>query len=400
MKKKIAFMINSLRGGGAGRVISNLSLNLSSGYEVSILLNDTEEIFYPYKGELIDLQIKRPENMMSYRYQIYSLWKRIVYLYRIKKEQHYDAYISFMDSANIANLITGKRGAKLIVSLRGSVDEHDNRKIYQYFVVPVLKKLYKRSDYIVTLTEKTRESIISRYGLCEDKVVVIPNGYNTEFIKEKAGEALEGEEARALSGEFVIAAMGRLAPEKGYEHLIRAMGKLQKQYEKVKLIILGEGPLRGYLQCLVDDLELKDTVILMGSKKNPFRVLNRARLFVMTSLREGFPNALAEAMCCGLPCVATDFSGARDLLMKTPDYQKEVSDISYEKYGVLIPVCKGECRERTYQTLTREEELLCEAMAGFVENQELVRKYRLASEERIKLLEMKQIIGRWEELLV
>lgn len=52
MKKKIAFMINSLRGGGAERVISNLSLNLSSGYEVSILLNDTEEIFYPYKGNL------------------------------------------------------------------------------------------------------------------------------------------------------------------------------------------------------------------------------------------------------------------------------------------------------------------------------------------------------------
>jgi glycosyltransferase involved in cell wall biosynthesis len=105
-----------------------------------------------------------------------------------------------------------------------------------------------------------------------------------------------------------------LAPWKGFACAIEAIGLLNK-HQPVKLLILGDGPLRNELQELIDRLDLNDSVELLGYVQNPLKYFANADLFILSSLVEGMPNVLVEAMMCGCTPVATDCpTGPRELL--------------------------------------------------------------------------------------
>ena len=95
--------------------------------------------------------------------------------------------------------------------------------------------------------------------------------------------------------------MGRLTRPKGQWHLIRALSYVKKEIEDVKLLILGQGELKGYLKELVDKLDLRNNVEFLGYQRNPFKYIASSDLFVFSSLYEGFGNVLVEAMACGVP---------------------------------------------------------------------------------------------------
>lgn len=123
----------------------------------------------------------------------------------------------------------------------------------------------------------------------------------------------------------VIVASGRLAEWKGFEDLIRAMPIILKT-KKVKLLILGDGPLKEHLSKTIDELGLKMYVDLVGYVKNPFKYYKNADVFVLSSYVEGLPNVLVEAMMCGCTPVATDCpTGPREVLQNG-------------KYGYLVPM--------------------------------------------------------------
>jgi glycosyltransferase involved in cell wall biosynthesis len=123
----------------------------------------------------------------------------------------------------------------------------------------------------------------------------------------------------------VCIAAGQLGPWKGFDYLIRAMQLLQ-QKRLVRLIILGEGPQRQELMELIQDLNVSDSVRLEGNVQNPLKYFSMADLFVLSSLVEGLPNVLVEAMMCGCTPVSTDCpTGPREVLQDG-------------KYGYLVPV--------------------------------------------------------------
>jgi glycosyltransferase involved in cell wall biosynthesis len=124
----------------------------------------------------------------------------------------------------------------------------------------------------------------------------------------------------------VIVAAGTLAPWKGFADLIRAVGELSRRGRIVRLVILGEGPDRGELEALVAQLGLTGLVRLPGHTGNPLRFFARADAFVLSSLVEGLPNVLVEAMMCGCTPVATDCpTGPREVL-------------AGGRFGYLVPV--------------------------------------------------------------
>lgn len=126
------------------------------------------------------------------------------------------------------------------------------------------------------------------------------------------------------SGPVVVAA-GRLATWKGFEDLIRAIKFIPSQ-RRVRLMILGDGPLRFELEALIVELGLKEVVRLLGYVENPLKYFARADVFVLSSHVEGLPNVLVEAMMCGCTPVATDCpTGPREVLRNG-------------KYGYLVPV--------------------------------------------------------------
>ena len=142
--------------------------------------------------------------------------------------------------------------------------------------------------------------------------------------RKRMEEAVEHEWFSTNEGPILVAA-GRLAPWKGFADLIRAM-KLLPPQRRARLMILGDGPLRDELQALIKDLDLDDTVRLLGYVENPLKYFSRADVFVLSSHVEGLPNVLVEAMMCGCTPVSTDCpTGPREVLQDG-------------KYGYLVPM--------------------------------------------------------------
>lgn len=123
----------------------------------------------------------------------------------------------------------------------------------------------------------------------------------------------------------VIITAGTMTTRKGFSDLIEAM-RILCEKKVVRLIILGEGPLRNELESLVRTLELSDVVSMPGNVKNPLKYFYRADVFVLSSYAEGMPNVLVEAMICGCTPVSTDCpTGPSELLQDG-------------KYGYLVPM--------------------------------------------------------------
>ncbi len=123
----------------------------------------------------------------------------------------------------------------------------------------------------------------------------------------------------------VLIAAGSLAPWKGFNYLIEAVSLVSARRD-VRLLILGDGPLREDLENMIDKLGLRNVVELLGYVENPLKYFSRADVFVLSSLVEGMPNVLVEALMCGCTPVATD----------CPTGPKEV--LQDGRYGYLVPV--------------------------------------------------------------
>ena len=128
---------------------------------------------------------------------------------------------------------------------------------------------------------------------------VIYNPTDIDHILAKAEKP-----ANVVHGDFIVAA-GRLIRQKGFDLLIRAFAS-SKRTAGLKLVILGEGPLREALAAEAARLGVADRVLLPGFQANPWAWFARARLFVLSSRWEGFGNVVAEAMACGAPTLVTD----------------------------------------------------------------------------------------------
>jgi len=167
--------------------------------------------------------------------------------------------------------------------------------------------------------------------------------------------------------------MGRFYHQKGFDLLLRAFARLKDRYAQWTLTILGDGPLRDELQRLCEKLGVSERVFLPGRVKNPEHFLKQAELFVLPSRFEGFPNALCEAMACGLPVIASDCpSGPREIIRDGKD-------------GVLVP--------------NQDIRALTGAMGWLMSNEAERNRLAAAAVEVIERFGMEKIIKRWESVL-
>lgn len=395
--KKVAFIINSLQGGGAERALSRLSMVLPEEWEIDIILSDVNDIAYEYKGNIINLGI--PKRMTAV-YFVRSFIKRFYVLSKLKKNKKYDACVGFIDSASVVNILTGNRYCKVITTVRTTLSERCRNKEYKYIVSPLAKLLYNRSDAIVAVSDGVKEDLIKNYGIDEAKIQTIYNGYDFRKIDIEINSLLNNEELLLFKEKYIIVTMGRLNMAKAQWHLIRAFSNIVREIPEVQLLILGNGELEQYLKKLTKELNLDRKVIFGGLLKNPFHVLAKCHIFVFPSLYEGFPNAMIEAMYCGLPVIASDFqTSAREILAPDTDFNKKLEhEIEYAAYGILTPLCDG-TQYKASDRLSEEEILLSKAIKELLKSEELRREYANRARTRSKIYDIELFCRQWIEVL-
>ena len=359
----ISFVIPSLGPGGAERVLVYLAHHWANrGFRLSIItLEPKSASFYrlPLAAHWIGLGVGGETCGLGKK--IGANFRRIKILRQIFDRLQPDVIISFLPETNVLVLLANfGRKAPVIVT------EHSDPRVLPsrgtWRIARML--IYRVATRIVSVSPAV-DNYFQFFPKRQRRV--IPNGID---FQEITGTQLP---AFHLPWPHAVAAMGRLAPEKGFDLLLAAFAPLALRQPEWGLIILGEGPLRTDLEDLIKTLGISSQVLLPGAVPQPYGVLKQAKIFAFPSHYEGFGIAVVEAMACGLPVVASDCRpGPGELITPNVD-------------GILIP-------RRNVPALRQALELL-------MGNPELRQRLGSAAPQTAAQYDLPKVMQKWDNLL-
>lgn len=244
--------------------------------------------------------------LIRYYKEAYKFAKKLI------KENQYDLTHSFFSvpCGYVSYKLWKKYKIPYIISLRGSdVPGYSERFSLLYkFITPIIKKIWKNAYFVIANSQGLRElALKSTPG---KEIGVIRNGINVE-------DFLPDYEKRDPS-HFTIVCISRITPRKGIRFLIQAFRLLSVRYSNARMLIVGDGNEKTSLEQLTMSLGLEDRIIFTGAvpHENVLRYYQKADAFVLPSLNEGMSNTMLEALACGLPLVATDTGGTKEILIE------------------------------------------------------------------------------------
>ena len=394
MKKKIMLIVPMLHQGGFERVCVATARLLEPYYEVYIVIFSAMDIAYDIRGlHVMDIHMKSVEGKAGKVLNVFRRAKRVAAL---KKEYGIDIAYSFGPTANLVNVFsrggilgTGKGGgnrAEVWCGVRSYMDMGN----------PGLLRLFcRRSDRVISCSRLIRRELEERFS-CR-KVCTLYNPFDLAAIQEQSREAGEKERLPFAGCGRVIVSMGRQDDVKGFWHLIKSFSILHRKYEDARLLIVGEGDFREYWE-LAEGLGISDAVSFPGVKKNPFPYLALGRMYVMTSINEGFPNVLVEAMSLGIPVISANcMTGPAEILSDDFDAVSRRQEYLDADYGILIPVMDAK-KDLDASVITEEERKLSEQMERLLSDEALHEKYSRAAVRRAAQFSGEAYVERIREM--
>lgn len=284
----ITIFIGGLSGGGAERVVCNLSNYLSDKHSITILTMANDKPAYNLKNNVKRISLINEGESNNY---LLKNIRRLIRFRKYIKKANEDVYIAMLP-ATINLMLLNKKiiDAPIIISERCDPQtRYESSKLRKW----IMNKLYPNADGFVFQTEDAKKYYAEIIG---DKGVVIPNAINSEFIREPYNGIRKKE----------IVSVGRFTEQKNFQMLIESFSKLSEKYLDFNLVIYGDGPLRKDLEKYIVELGLTNRIFFPGYVNDIESRLIDTSLFVLPSNYEGMPNALIEAMALGLPCISTD----------------------------------------------------------------------------------------------
>jgi L-malate glycosyltransferase len=175
--------------------------------------------------------------------------------------------------------------------------------------------LLEQRDRIVGVGQSVRQALIDNEGFPSHRVQVIYNGVEiAPFVRARRQRAMVRSELGVGEEDVVIMQVARLDPLKDHATAIRALGRVVQQGVKAQLVLVGEGPEEPKIRELVQERKLEGHVRFLGLRTDIPRLLSAADLCWLTSVSEGIPLTLIEAMAVGLPIVATRVGGVQEVI--------------------------------------------------------------------------------------
>lgn len=297
--KNILIIISSLKlWWWAERIASSLGCELYElWYCVHYLTFYFSQENYEYKWKLYCLNEKYSPNL------IWNIYKTLYRAYNIKKYckmHNIHTTISFMEEANIPNIISKKllqNRCKTIVSIRTSVNNMNN--LYKKFI----KHLYPYADYIIPNSFEERDNLINKYWLNKNNVITIHNHIDLKRINHLKNEEITEYNNIFQNWKFTFINVWRLDKLKNQKLLIKAFKKLNTKHPNTQLVILWDWEEKLNL---INEIWNNKNIYLLWNQKNVFKYLQKSDCFVLSSIIEWFPNVIIEAMICWLPIISSD----------------------------------------------------------------------------------------------
>lgn len=361
---KALLAIDSLTGGGAERVITQLANGIdASKFQVQIALTQSPECLQRPgdRVSLVKLSEKIPDDLFFRGSQTIEnaletaarfLWRdedgtqppldREIHNFRIMAGtlgKHImawkpDCILSFLPNTNLLCLLAQawyRYDVPLICSDRNHLSSELDRLPWSRLRRFLIKRLYPRATRHLAVTREVGQDLIDNFGIKANRIVTIPNGVDADRIQELAAQEPAASAMPPRGEALRIVCVGRLSRQKGQDILLRALACMQAR--NWQLILLGAGEDEAALRELSVQLGISGQVIFAGWQENPYAWIARCDIFVLSSLWEGMPNAMLEAMALGLPVVSTNCpSGPMDILdggrygrLVTPDSIESLS---------------------------------------------------------------------------
>lgn len=392
---KIGLLLPQIAKGGAERAATRISTILSKNHDVYLIVFCQEcKIAYPYEGKLIDLGVKSTKTIFG---KLIANKKRTHRLKKIKKDLKLDAVISFTQSPNYVNVKAKVKNCKAIVSIRNFIFTEKQSGLTSKLLLKTTKTILTKSNLVLPVSNELNDSIIKRYPNVKNikqKVITLYNPYNIDEITNLANEDYMFNQYKE---DFCFCTVGRLIHQKGFWNLIKSFYLFSKKHKNAKLFIIGQGNDKEKLEDLIKKLNLEDNIILLGQMDNPFKVISKCDVYILSSLFEGFPNALVEAMACGLPVIASNCqSGPKEIL--DDKSVLEVEDVFQAHYGILYKNYSS-LDEDYSDNITQEHHFLANAMELLYNNEKLRNYYKQKSLERAKMFSYEATKHKLEEIL-
>lgn len=308
MKKIIFLRTDATVVGGAERVMVNMANSfIKNNMEVTIvsIFKKNKKIYYPLdsKVKILYLNYNRDElgkknfdKFKKYDFLKYSLLimkqflKIIKSLKSILKEQDYD-YIIGMDTSNFLLPFLRIKTSKIIGT------EHTSYLYWNKYIRKVKQIIYKKLDYFVVLNN-------FEFNFYKNKIKKIYKIENSIEITKK----------KSLLNNKRFITIGRLVEGKNIEEMIEILAEVLKKYNW-ELVICGEGPERKKIENKINELNIKENIILKGNVEDINTELEKSDIFLMTSKSEVFPMVILEAMNLGLPCISYDIPGVNEMII-------------------------------------------------------------------------------------
>jgi GalNAc-alpha-(1->4)-GalNAc-alpha-(1->3)-diNAcBac-PP-undecaprenol alpha-1,4-N-acetyl-D-galactosaminyltransferase len=361
---QITLIIPGLTSGGAERVMALLAQGfLQRGHNVTVITlssQDTDFYSLPLAIERVALNLRQQSPTL-----LHGLLNTIVRLIRLRQavgKTQPDIVISFMAPMNI---LTSLALFRTKYSKIGT--EHISPKInpceqpwemLRHFA-------YLNLNKIVSVSQDVNKEL---EWLPEEKKTVI---YNPFIPIPDIAEQFSLPSGVDPNKKW-ITSMGRLTYQKGFDILLKAFQTVANQYPDWQLLILGEGKLKSELENLRDKLRLSEQVVFTGAISPPFSILKNSDLFVMSSRFEGFPMAHGEALACGLPVIATDCYGVRELIRDDID-------------GILV--------------LNEDVTALAAAMSRLMSDEAERNRLAVRAPEVLERFSLDKVLDQWEILI-
>ncbi|MBK8970214.1 MAG: glycosyltransferase family 4 protein [Hahellaceae bacterium] len=206
----------------------------------------------------------------------------------------------------ISGIIGKLSGVPVITTLRGEdISRAEKGGVFLW----LLKTCIRTNQQIVCVSQEMGDELRGRFSACASKISFIPNGISDQYLE------IPVRTSTARPKDLKLLAVGSLIPRKDFVTVIRALHLLSEEI-RPHLNIVGDGPERENLEALIHELALTKWVTLQGRVRpaDMAKYYRGADLFILSSLSEGRPNVLIEAMASALPVIATDISGVRELI--------------------------------------------------------------------------------------